>query len=133
MVNKKKNSTTKQSSAVVNDTELISVLQSLPIGIIIYSISNILFANNTAFKILKFDKKLEKKLYNNSIFDFLLPEFHQIVKENTNKLFNGNVITEKIYKIHNLKNQIFDYVEATQISLKNQVKRILLPQLKSCI
>ena len=106
MVNKKKNSTTKQSSAVVNDTELISVLQSLPIGIIIYSISNILFANNTAFKILKFDKKLEKKLYNNSIFDFLLPEFHQIVKENTNKLFNGNVITEKIYKIHNLKNQI---------------------------
>ena len=124
MINKKKNSTTKQSSVVVNDTELISVLQSLPIGIIIYSISNILFANNTAFKILKFDKKLEKKLYNNSIFDFLLPEFHQIVKENSNKLFEGKTPIEKIYKIRNVKNQIFDIEVKSNVIFFNGEKVI---------
>lgn len=124
MINKKKNSTNKQSSIIIKDTELISVLQSLPIGIIIYSLKNILFANTAAFEILKFDKKLEKKLYNHSIFDFLLPEFHKTVKGNAIKLFNGKAPIKKIYKLHNIKNQIFDIEVKSNVIFFNGEKAI---------
>ena len=58
---KQKKNNTFKSSEIINtnsDNVLISVLQSLPVGVIIYSLKNILFANSSAFKLLKFDKKL---------------------------------------------------------------------------
>lgn len=104
------NNTFKSSSLIKTDSDniLISVLQSLPVGIIIYNLNNILFANASAFKLLNFDKKLESKITKISIFDFLLPEFHQVVKDNAVLLFNGQKTKKIIFKIKNQKNQLFD-------------------------
>jgi PAS domain S-box-containing protein len=89
------------------DEILISVLQSLPTGVIIYTLNNIVFANNAAFTILKFDKKLANKINQLSIFDFLLPEFHSTVKNNAKLLFQGKAVVPKIYQLKNQKGQLF--------------------------
>ena len=57
MIKKKNKLNNKIGSSIVADiTDSISVLQSFPVGVIIYSLKNILFANSAAFKILNFDK-----------------------------------------------------------------------------
>lgn len=103
------------------DEILISVLQSLPTGVIIYTLNNILFANTAAFSILKFDKKLEKKINQLSVFDFLLPEFHSIVKNNAKSLFQGKKIVPRIYQLKNQKGEIFHIeVKSNAINYNNQ-------------
>jgi PAS domain S-box-containing protein len=100
---------------------LISVLQSLPTGVIIYTLKNILFANKSAFSILKFDKKLESNLLQLSVFDFLLPEFHSIVKNNAKLLFQGKKVIPKIFQLKNQKGDIFHIeVKSNAIKFNNQ-------------
>lgn len=96
----------------VNDTVLVSVLESLPLGVIIYTLDHILFANQLAFKYLNFDKKLNKKLSSLSVFDFLLPEYHKTVKENFVLLSKGKKPKNLILKLQNRNNEIFN-IEVT--------------------
>ncbi len=111
---KKKNNIT--SSKVVEiakssdstDDVLISVLQKLPVAVVIFSETNILFLNKEALQIFKLSKALEKSITNHSIFDFLLPEYHQLVKENTVKVFQGQEFIPFETKIRNAKNKIID-------------------------
>lgn len=118
------NSKSKVNTLKTEDEVLISVLQTLPVGVIIYTLDNILFANDSAFRILNFDKKLESKLYKLSIFDFLLPEYHQTVKTNFKKIFSGKPVVQKVYKLKNQKNQEF-YIEVKSNVVKfNGVKTI---------
>lgn len=105
----------------IDDEIFISVLQSLPTGIIIYTLKNILFANKAAVSTLKFDKKTENKLQQLSVFDFLLPQYHSIVKNNAKLLFQGKKVTPKIFQLKNQKGDIF-YIEvkSNTIKYKNQ-------------
>ena len=90
------------------DIALISVLENLPIGVVIFSIKKILFLNKAAFKIFKPSSELKKSIYNHSIFEFLLPEYHQRIKENSNKILKGEEFTPFELKIKNAKNEIVD-------------------------
>ncbi|MBL7936019.1 MAG: PAS domain S-box protein, partial [Bacteroidia bacterium] len=111
--------TSKFSNA--SDDALISALQNLPVSVIIFSLSNILFANKSALKILKPSTSLRKSITKYSIFDFLLPEYHQRIKENSLKIIKGEEFIPFELKIKNAKNQIIDLeVKSNAIFFKGQ-------------
>ena len=109
---KNKNTSSKSfeiaKSSDLSDDALMSVLEKLPVGVVIFSETNILFLNKEALKIFKPSKTLEKSITKRSIYDFLLPEYHQRVKENTIKVFQGQEFVPFETKIRNAKNQIID-------------------------
>ncbi|MGZ5491316.1 MAG: PAS domain-containing protein, partial [Nitrososphaeraceae archaeon] len=108
-----------QSSA--NDVALVSVLESLPVGVIIYTLDNILFANHSAFNYLNFDKKLNKKLSSLSVFDFLLPEYHKTVKDNFTLLLKGKKPKNLILKLQNRRKEVFNIeVKSTVVTFKGE-------------
>ena len=88
--------TTKTSNA--SDSALISVLENLPIGVVVFTLNKILFLNKTALKIFKPNKELKKTIHNHSIFEFLLPEYHKRIKENSVKILKGEEVKEEIKK-----------------------------------
>ncbi len=103
----------------VDDNAIISVLQNLPTGVIIFSATNILFINKAALKILNVSQKLEKEIYKSSIFDFLLPEYHQRIKENNIKILNKEEFIPLELKIKNFKNKVIDIeVKSNAINFK---------------
>ena len=122
---------------IINDDVLMSVLQSLPVGVIIYNLKNILFANDSAFNYLNFDKKLKKEISTLSVFDFLLPEYHKIVKANIKLLLNGKTPNNLIFKLKNQNQEVFNIevkssiiifngknaVQATFIEINERVKK----------
>ena len=126
MIKKKNKLNNKIGSSIVADiTDSISVLQSFPVGVIIYSLKNILFANSAAFKILNFDKKIEKSITKYSIFDFLLPEYHKIVKNNALLLFKGDTPDSLIYRVVNQKKQFFS-IEVKSSVVKFNGEQVIL-------
>ena len=64
--------------------------------------------NNIALKLFKTNNELKKTIYNHSIFDFLLPEYHKRIKENNIKILNGEDFEPFELKIRNAKNEIID-------------------------
>ncbi|MES2760974.1 MAG: PAS domain S-box protein [Bacteroidota bacterium] len=113
---KKQTKSSKKSSVVTNepktgnsnDNALIAVLDDLPIGVVIFSLSKILFINKVALKIIKPNAAIKKSITDYSIFDFLLPEYHQRIKENSLKIFKGEEFIPFELKIKNAKNEIVD-------------------------
>ena len=93
---------------LTNDQLLTEILERLPVAIIIISLTKILFANKNTLKIIKSEKTVKKKLIKHSIFDFLLPEYHQNFKEYYLKIINGEKVKSFEVKIKNNKNQIID-------------------------
>ena len=97
-----------QKTTNESDNALISVLEKLPVGVIIFSSKKIVFANKPAIKVLKPNKNQEKTITEHSIFDFLLPEYHKRIKSNNKKLLDGEVFIPAELKIRNYKNEIID-------------------------
>ncbi|MCD6016950.1 MAG: hypothetical protein K0S53_71 [Bacteroidetes bacterium] len=92
-----------------NDAALISVLESLPVGVLIFTLNKILFLNKEALKIFKPSKELQKSLNNHSVFEFLLPEYHKRIKENVKKIIQtGEEFSPFELKIKNTKGEIID-------------------------
>lgn len=113
--------TLKPSLNTSNDDALINVLQTLPVGVIIYTLNNILFANNSAFNYLKFDKKLNSKIETLSVFDFLLPEYHKTVKSNVALLLKGKTPNNLIFKLKNKKGELYHIeVKSSVVVFKGQ-------------
>lgn len=111
-ITKKNTSSLKKTNATqTGDDTIISVLQTLPVGVIVYTLKNILFANKAAFNLLKFDKKLEKKIDQLSVFDFLHADYHKTVRGNAKKLFSGQKVTPQLYQLSNPKGEVF-YIES---------------------
>ena len=114
MIKKKKNKSTSSVSVATNNTSsardnaLLSVLENLPVGVVVFTLNKILFLNKEAVKIFKPNKQLQKNLHEHSIFEFLLPEYHNRIKENTIKIINGQEFVPFELKIKNAKNQIID-------------------------
>jgi PAS domain S-box-containing protein len=105
---KSKNISSSKSNNVATETTLKAVLDNLPIAVVIFNLKNILFLNKAAIKIFKPDKTLLNNIENYSIFDFLLPEYHQRIKENNIKILNGEEFIPYELKIKNAKNKIID-------------------------
>ena len=108
--NKKASSRSVATTKISNTTDhaLIYVLESLPIGVVVFTLDKILFLNKTAFKIFKPSKELKKTITNHSIFEFLLPQYHQRIRENSLKIFKGQEFVPFELKIKNVKNEIID-------------------------
>lgn len=92
----------------VNDQALNSFLQSLPVGIIIFSSEAILFANKKALDILKAGKSFERALRDYSIFDLILPEYHKGCKQRHKKILAGEGQEAYELKVKNAKGEIID-------------------------
>ena len=99
----------------ISSDNLISVLQSLPVGVIIYDFKNILFVNNSALKYLTTDKKLKKDISQLSYFDFFLPEYHKLVKANITLLLKGETPANLIFELKNKFNEIINIEVKTSI------------------
>lgn len=113
--------TLKPSLNTSNDDALVNVLQTLPVGVIIYTLNNILFANNSAFNYLKFDKKLNSKIETLSVFDFLLPEYHKTVKSNVALLLKGKTPNNLIFKLKNKNGELYHIeVKSSVVVFKGQ-------------
>lgn len=124
-VNKKHTSSIKKVVAEkAGDEYISSVLETLPIGVIIYTLKNILFANKAAFDLLKFNKKLAGKINHLSIFDFLDKSYHKTVKSNFAKIYKGIEVTPLIYKLTNPKGEVF-YIETKSSIINFQGKRAI--------
>ncbi|MBI3518344.1 MAG: PAS domain S-box protein [Bacteroidetes bacterium] len=110
---------TKKSTA--NNHALISVLEQLPIGVIVFTLNKILFLNKEALKVFKPTKALQKTITNHSIFEYLLPEYHKRIKENSLRLFKGEVFEPFELKVKNAKNEIIDLeVKSSVIDFNGQ-------------
>lgn len=123
-ITKNKTNSSKKIIQVQDDNKsLIAVLDTLPIGVIIFSLSkgNILFINKIALKILKSNSELKKNITKHSIFEFLLPQYHQRIKENNQRIFNGEEFVPYELKIKNAKNEIIDLeIKSTPLIFNGQ-------------
>jgi PAS domain S-box-containing protein len=130
MIKKTKNKNTSSKSLATNkpshasDNTLISVLENLPIGVVVFNANKILFLNKIALKVFKTTKELKKTIYNHSIFDFLLPEYHKRIKENNIKILNGENFEPFELKIKNAKNEIIDLEVKSNAIIFNGEKAI---------
>ncbi len=126
MIKKTKNKKTSSKIEITksintNDEAVISVLEKLPICVVIFTLDQILFLNKPALKILKPSKTKEKSITGHSIFEYLLPEYRKTIKENTLNLFKGNESEPFELKIKNGKNEIIDLeVKSNVIEFKGQ-------------
>jgi PAS domain S-box-containing protein len=91
-----------------NDQALVSTLQNLPVGVIIFSTSSILFANKKALKMLKTDKGFERSIHDHSVFDLILPEYHQRIRQSNKKILAGEEQLGYELKIKNAKDEVID-------------------------
>ncbi len=107
-----------------NDNVLVSFLETLPVGVLIFTNSKILFANKTALKIFRPSKNLKNQITSQSIFDFLLPEYHKRIKENSKRILNGEEFIPFELKIKNEKNQIIDLEIKSNVIIFNGKKAI---------
>lgn len=107
-----------------SDQLLISTLQNLPVGVIIFSNTNILFINKTALKIFKVGKTFEKKFSDYSVFDFILPEYHQRIKANNKKILKGEEFSAFEFKIINTRKEVVDVEVKSNAILFNGKKVI---------
>jgi PAS domain S-box-containing protein len=112
------------SNNSINDDVIMSVLQTLPVGVIIYNLKNILFANDSTFNHLNFDKKLKKGIVALSIFDFLLPEYHKLAKANIRQLLKGKTPNNLLFKLKNQKQEVFNIEVKSSIITFNGKKAV---------
>lgn len=108
-----------------NDAALVSVLQRLPVAVVIFTLNKILFLNKEALKIFKPSKELKKTISSHSVFEFLLPEYHKRIKENVKKIIqNSDEFVPLELKIKNAKRQIIDLEVKSNIVFFNGEKAI---------
>ena len=101
MISKKNNSVTAQSSIVIKDTELISILQALPIGIFIHQKGKCLFANAEACKIL--EEKSIKHIIGKYLVDYIIPNQANLSLDRMKRELRGEVLKNKTYLIKTAK------------------------------
>ena len=122
--NTSSNSVATNKTSDANDSALISVLENLPIGVVVFNLDKILFLNKTALKIFKPSKDLKKTIQQHSIFEFLLPEYHRRIKENSLKILKGEEFVPFELKIRNAKNEIIDLEVKSNAIIFNGKKAI---------
>lgn len=92
----------------LNDNVLISVLQTLPVSVIIFTNTQLLFLNKKALKLLKVPKKMNNQISKLTVFDYILPEYHKRIKDNNKKILRGEDFAAFELKIKNAKNEVID-------------------------
>ncbi len=121
---KNKSNSSKKIIQIQDDNKsLIAVLDTLPIGVVIFSVTKgtILFTNKLALKILKPNSNFKKKITEHTIFEFLLPQYHKRIKENNKRIFNGEEFIPYELKIKNAKNEIIDLeIKSTPLIFNGQ-------------
>ena len=78
---------------------ILSVLNTLPIGVLIHDYKRIILINKVGLISLNIDKEKEKKLYSLPLSQFLVEE---------NSLSIHDKTTSKLFTFNNHKNQLFD-------------------------
>src|ERR1700741_164072 len=86
----------------------IQVLNNLPVGVILFTLSKVVFANDAAIKIMGASRKQERELSELSVLDFILPEYHKRIKDNYKKISSGQELIPHSIKLKNLKGKIID-------------------------
>ncbi|MES2132074.1 MAG: PAS domain S-box protein, partial [Bacteroidota bacterium] len=92
----------------INDNSLFSVLQNLPVAVIIYSSTRLLFLNKKAIKLLKITKTQEKTMSGHSVLDFIPTQYHKLVKSANKSILAGQEPDSLELKIKNIAGEITD-------------------------
>lgn len=102
----KKNRKNKTLSSVT-DT-LLSAYHMLPAGIVIFNEKQILYINKTARSTFKLTNKQAENLKSKTIYDFILPEYFERIKNNNKKIIQGKTFPLFHIKAKNAKNEVID-------------------------
>jgi PAS domain S-box-containing protein len=96
------------SAKGAHDEALVSTLQNLPVGVIIFSTSTILFANKKVLHMLKTGKGSEHSIYELSVYDLILPEYHRRIRQSNKKILAGDEQLGYELKIKTAKDDVID-------------------------
>ena len=96
---------------------ILSVLNTLPIGVLIHDYNHIIFINKIGLTALNIDKNKEKKVYSLPLSHFLQQQKSLSINDKTES---------SLFTFNNLKNQMFD-MEANSSFIKlNGLRRIII-------
>lgn len=104
----KKKQTNNSSASILNTDTQIQVFNSLPVGVLLFIPSKILFINDEALKIFKGTKKFQKEINNYTIYDFILPEYHAKLTGNNKLILKGKEFPSVRVKFKNFKGECID-------------------------
>lgn len=127
----RKTSTNKASSTEPTDQALISALQCLPVGVILFSPERLLFINKKALTILRGGKTFEKDILNHSVFDLILPEYHTHIRKRHQQILSGKEVGDYELKIKTAKGDVIDVeVKCNTVSyLGNKVIQCVISEI----
>lgn len=94
-----------RNNSKINTPSSAEALDNLPVAIIIFDNKQIFYINKIGQKILGC-KKPFNPAQKNSVFDFLLPEYHKSIKANNTKILSGKPHLRLDFKIKNLNGKI---------------------------
>jgi PAS domain S-box-containing protein len=89
-----------------------NLVEFSPVGVLLLQKERVIFTNPQIRNLLNIPA--QEKLENNTLFDFILPEYHDEVKEKLNKVRNGDKINFTEIKIKRPDGKII-YIETTGI------------------
>ena len=89
----------------------INTLNLLPIAVAIFDNKKVYFVNNRAVELFQISKKQLKNINTVSIFKFLDKKFHKRIKENNEKILNGEDFPPVELTLKTFKNKTI-YIEA---------------------
>ena len=92
----------------ISDNSLFSVLQNLPVAVIIYSPTKLLFLNKKALKLLKIKKLQEKTISEHSVLDFVPAHYHKLLKAANKSILAGQEPDSLELKIKTIAGEITD-------------------------
>lgn len=99
-------------------------LDDLPVAVIFFDNKQIYYLNKIGHKILGAKKPCDFTKHKVSVFDFLLPEFHQKIRANNVKILSGKPHERLEFTIRNLKGEIL-HMESSSNRIDFNGKKVI--------
>jgi PAS domain S-box-containing protein len=97
---------TKKQYSEAEHTFCEKTLNALPLAIVVFDNKKVYFVNTRALAILKLPKKT--KVEELDVYNFILPEYHKIIRHSNNKILKGMEFAPVELKIKDKKGSILD-------------------------
>ncbi len=103
---------------------LASILSTMPVGIVVFNESQVLFINKAAATIFRLSAAQVKNIGSRSIYDFILPEYFQRIRSNNKKILKGQEFPPLHIQAINAKKEIID-LEVKSSAIVFEGKRVI--------
>ncbi len=108
----------------LNDTTIASVLKNLPVAVVIFNNSRLLYLNDRVLALLLPPKNKKNDISNQSVYDYILPQYHKPFKTYNALILSGKESQPFELKIKNGKNEILDVEFTSSATIFNNKSAI---------